>query len=266
MTTSKKPSRTDVLVQAAMAASACRLEIDYYEGEQYERLIRSARQFRKLPDGKELRLEKNWRERKAWVVLEDQPAWQRAVLAPVTVPEQLRKPSDVVINLRNRADFRIRQAEKTRALRLIEALVSESRRRGYRAEATRAPRTDRWGYTDTDKEHGHIAITINGYEYRLTMAQEQDRVKHIPTKTEESRGWFPRYDHVAIAAVTSLHCEERNRKVNRSRGRPGHLHLGYMANAEILPGRRAVLLRALIWQVVARYTDRLTQSRDEPRH
>lgn len=117
MTTSKKPSRTDVMVQAVMAASACRLEIDCYESEQYERLIRSAHQFRKLPDGKELRLETNWRERKAWVVLEGQPAWQRVVHAPIPVPEQLRKPSDVVTNLRNREDFRIRQAEKSRALR-----------------------------------------------------------------------------------------------------------------------------------------------------
>ena len=196
MTTSKKPSRTDAMVQAVLAAPACRLEIDYHEREQYERLIRSARQFRKLPDGKELRLETNWRERKAWIVLEDQPAWQRAVLAPIPVPEQLRKPSDVVTSLRNRADFRIRQTEKTRALRLIEALVSESRRRGYRTEATRTPRTDRWGYTDTEKDHGHVLIALNGHEYRLTMAQEQDRVKHVPTKAEESRGWSPRYDQV----------------------------------------------------------------------
>lgn len=75
MTTSKKPSRTDVMVQAVIAAPACRLEIDCYESEQYDCLIQSARQFRKLPDGKELRLEKNWRERMAWAVLEDQPAW-----------------------------------------------------------------------------------------------------------------------------------------------------------------------------------------------
>lgn len=196
MTTSKNPSRTDVMVQAVMAAYDGRLEIGYHESEQYERLIRSARQFRKLPDGKELRLEQDWRESKAWVVMEDQPAWQRMTLEPIPVPEQLRKPSNVVSELRNRVDFRIRQAEKSRALRLIEALVGESRRRGYRAEATPAPRTDRWGYTDTDKEHGHIVITINGHAYRLTMSQEQDRVKHVPTKTEEARGWSPRYDQV----------------------------------------------------------------------
>jgi len=201
MTTSKKPSRTDVMIQAVMiqavmAAPECRLEIDYHESEQHERLIRSARQFRKLPDGKELRLERNRRERKAWIVLEDQPAWQRVVIEPIPVPGQLRKPSNVVTDLRNRADFRIRQAEKPRALRLIEALVSEARRRGHRTEATRTPRTDRWGYTDTDKDHGHVLIAINEHEYRLTMAQEQDRVKHIPTKTEEARGWSPRYDQV----------------------------------------------------------------------
>lgn len=196
MTSSKKPSRTDTMVQAVLAAPTCRLEIDYFESEQYERLIRSARQFRKLPDGKELRLEKDWRDRKAWVVLEDQPAWQRVVLEPVPVPGQVRKPSDVVTDLRNRVDFRIRQAEKSRALRLIEALVGESRRRGYRAEATRAPRTDRWGYTDTDKEHGHVVITINGYGYRLTMSQEQNRVPHVPTESEDARGWSPRYDQV----------------------------------------------------------------------
>lgn len=51
--------------------------------------------------------------------------------------------------MRNREDFRNRQAEESRALRLTEALVSESRRRAYRVEATRATSTDRWGYTDT---------------------------------------------------------------------------------------------------------------------
>jgi len=130
------------------------------------------------------------------VVLEDQPAWQRVVLTPIPVAEQLRKPSDVVMNLRDRDDFRIRHAEKSRALRLLEALVSESRRRGYRVEATKAPSTGRRGYVATDKDHGHIVITIDKYEYRLTMTQEQDRVKHVPTQVEESRGWFPRYDYV----------------------------------------------------------------------
>lgn len=28
------------------------------------------------------------------------------------------------------------------------------------------------------------------------MTQEQDQVKHVPTKTEESHGWVPRHDHV----------------------------------------------------------------------
>lgn len=196
MTSSKTPSRTDVMVQALVATPEGRMEIDYHESERYEHLIRSARRYRKLPDGKELRLEKDWRESKAWVVLEDQPAWQQVILEPIPVPGQLRKPSDVVTELRNREDFRIRQAEKSRALRLVEALVTESRRRGYRVEATRAPRTDRWGYTDTDKEHGHIMITIKTDAYRLTMSQEQERVKHVPTKAEEARGWSPRYDQV----------------------------------------------------------------------
>lgn len=68
MTTSKKPSRTDIMVQAVLAAPERRLEIDYHEREQHQRLIRSAHKFRKLPDGTELRLEQDWREINAWVV------------------------------------------------------------------------------------------------------------------------------------------------------------------------------------------------------
>lgn len=196
MKTDKKPSRTDLMIRAVLAAPEHRLEIGYFDSDKYERLIRSARQFHKLPEGKDLQLEKDWREQKVWIEMVDQPAWKLATLEPIAVPEQLRKPSDVITELRNRADFRIRHTEKSRALRLIEALVRESRQRGYRVEATDAPRSDQWGVRNTSKDHGHFVIRIKSDDYRLTMIQEEDRVKHEPRKTEQGRGWYPKYDQV----------------------------------------------------------------------
>lgn len=196
MTTNKKPSKTDVMIQTVLAAPGCRMEIDVYDSDRYERLIRSARQFRKLPEGKDLELHRDWSERKAWIELVDQPAWKLVVLDPIPVPEQLRKPSEIVTELRNRADFGIRQSEKSRALRMIEALVREARKRSYKVEATSAPSVDRWGYRNFEKDHGHFEIRIKSDSYRLTMTQEEDRVKHEPTKSEEARGWHPKYDQV----------------------------------------------------------------------
>lgn len=188
MTTNKKPSRTDIMIQAILAAPESRLEIGYFDSDKYERLMRAARQFNKLPKGKELELVKDCEVRKAWIELVDQPAWKLVVLDPIPVPAQLRKPSDIVINLRDRTDFHIRKSEKSRALRLIEALVGEAKKRGHTVEATSTPREDRWGYRNTPNDHGHFEIRIKSDTFRLTMIQEEDRVKHEPTKTEEARG------------------------------------------------------------------------------
>ena len=172
-----------------------RFEILLSEADRYERLARAAARFKKAPDGMRVRVEQNWRERKAWVILEVLPSWMTATLDPIDVPTMLRQPSDVVVQLRTREDLRIQQGERNRALRLIEALVREARSRGYTVAATKAPRKNQWGYYDRHEDDaGHILIAIGSDHFRLSISREIEKTPHVPTKAEQAqaeRGYAP---------------------------------------------------------------------------
>ena len=161
----RRAGPTDAMIAALLQADH-RLEIPYAEAERYERLARSATRFKKVPEGMRVRVERNWREHKAWAILEDLPSWMTATLDPIEVAATLRQPTDVVIQLRNRDDFKIRHSEVNRALRVIDALVRAVRTRGYAAKATEAPRKDRWGYLDRHEgNRGQFAIVIGPDRY-----------------------------------------------------------------------------------------------------
>jgi hypothetical protein len=185
-----------------LLANDRRLEIPYAEADRYEDLARAAVRYKKVPSGTRVRVVRSWQERKAWVVLEDLPAWMTVELAPVRVPLTLRNPTDVVEQLRGRDDFAIRQAERNRALRLVEALVRETRRRGYKVRPTPVPRRDNYGYvTPGEADRSHVVVGIGVDHYRISLTQERQRVDHTPTKYEEERAargsWpAPRFDTV----------------------------------------------------------------------
>lgn len=182
-----KQSPTDIMIEQLLQNDR-RFEVDFGDADRYERLAKAAVRFKKTPLGTRVRVETNWREHKAWVILEDMPEWMTVELAPVDVPPTLRNASDVVEHLRTREDLRIESDERNRALRLCEALVRESRRRGYSVAATAAPRKDRHGYTYQDNdETGHLQIQIGSDRYRLAFTQETERVPHIASKTELAR-------------------------------------------------------------------------------
>jgi hypothetical protein len=165
-----------------------RIEIPVSEADRYERLARAATRFKKAPDGMRVRVEQNWRERKAWVILEVLPSWMTATLKPIDVPTMLRQPSDVVVQLRTREDLKIQQGERNRALRLIEAIVREARSRGYTVAATKAPRKNQWGYYDRDQDDaGYVLITIGSDAFRLSVSQEIEKTPHLPSKSEQDR-------------------------------------------------------------------------------
>jgi hypothetical protein len=165
-----------------------RIEIDPHDADRYERLARAATRFKKAPEGMRVRVERDWREHKAWVVLEDLPGWMTAVLEPINVPAMLRQPTDVVVQLRSRDDLKIERGEQNRAMRLIDALIRESRHRGYTVAATKAARKDSWGYYVRDEEDvGHVLIDIGPDRFRLSISQETEKTPHVPTKSEQAR-------------------------------------------------------------------------------
>ncbi len=193
-----KLSPTDVMIDQLMQNDR-RLEIDYQDADRYERLAKAAARFKKTPEGTRVRVAKSWQDHKAWVILEDLPAWMTVDLAPIEVPTTLRQPSDVVEHLRAREDLTIQSSERNRALRLIEALVREARSRGHTVSATAAPRKDRNGYAyRDDDEAGHLGIQIGSDRYRLSLTQETEKVPHVASKAELARAgrgyYLPTHD------------------------------------------------------------------------
>lgn len=178
---------TDIMIEELLQHDH-RIAIDPSEADRYERLARTAARFKKAPEGMRVRVERNWRERKAWVILETLPSWMTAVLKPIAVPTMLRQPTDVVVQLRSREDLNIERSEQNRALRLMDALVRESRERGYTVAATKAPQRDRWGYYVRDEDDvGHVLIDIGPDRFRLSIAQEREKTPHVPTRSEQAR-------------------------------------------------------------------------------
>lgn len=200
----RKPPRvgpTDAMMNALTAAEDHRIEIEYKQVQRYRQLALTADRFKKIPDGMQVTVSADYRNRTAHVTLEPLPEWRTRILDPVPVPGTLRNPSDVIKALRTRDDLDIRTAEKNRALRLVEALVVEARRREYTVAAVPAPRKDRWGYVQrTEENAGHIKITLGPDEYRLSIYQLTEKVEHVATKSElarAGRGYaLPKWDYV----------------------------------------------------------------------
>jgi hypothetical protein len=192
---------TDAMMTALAAAADHRIEIEYDQTHRYRQLALTAERFKKIPDGMQVTISSDYRSRTAHVALEPLPEWRTRILAPIPVPVVLRDPSDIVTALQARDDLDIRAAEKKRALRLVQALVSEARRRDYTVTAVRAPVKNHWGYAErSDETTGHMKIKIGPDEYRLSIYQITEKVEHVATKSElarAGRGWaLPKWDHI----------------------------------------------------------------------
>lgn len=206
MAKAKQPSSTDRFIESLIISEEGRIQIPNDEFSRYQGMIQAATRLKKIPEGKQIRLDGyTGSSRPSWAILEDLPAWKLVKPLPVEIPEKLRKPGEVVQSLRNREDFRIQRSERNRALRLIEALVREARRRGYTVNPTPAPRRDRSGFLIHERDQGHFTITIESDEYALSMFQPDERVPHVLTKTESddaARGhWVPKYDTVTSSRL-----------------------------------------------------------------
>ncbi|TFC45883.1 hypothetical protein [Cryobacterium shii] len=179
---------TDAMMAALAAAEGHRIEIEYDEYGRYENLARTAERFKKIPEGMRVTVGHDYRTRAAHVTLHPLPEWRTRVLAPIPVPGALRGASDVVNVLQTREDFEIRSSEKSRALRLAQALVSEAERREYKVAATKARRKNQWGYFDrNDDDPGHFKLVLGIDEYRLSIFQITEKREHVATKSELAR-------------------------------------------------------------------------------
>lgn len=104
-------------------------------------------------------------------------------LAPVPVPAQLRKPHAVVQALQHGPDqLQVTKDVRSRALRIVQALVAEAQRRGYQVSVV-IGKQDRNGFRQRSSRN-HFAITVKDHPTELRLVQEHDRVEHVPTAKE----------------------------------------------------------------------------------
>jgi len=188
-----KPLPVTEQLIADLIASGGELRIDREKDKaNYEARVGAAIRHGKVPEGKLLTIERStWKE---WIIrLQDPPAWMTTALGPIPVPGQLRNPHTVVKRLQGEDSLQLTKAVQPRAFRLIQALLVEAERRGYRTQFSRPVQQYRQsrGYSAED---GHFIVVIQGHEFGVRLSQGIDRTPHSPTPAEERRAaretWF----------------------------------------------------------------------------
>ncbi|WP_432003281.1 hypothetical protein [Streptomyces sioyaensis] len=164
--------------------------------------IRSAQRCGRLPEGKEL--VHRWRAGGYEITIQDTPAWKLAVLDPIPVPERLHRPHTIVAALRDgEPALGLSKAVRPRALRLVQAIVTEAERRGHTAQLTRGGHRSRRA-----DDAGLFTVTAHGQPCGFSFGQEKDRTEHAPTAKEladaERYSWvkIPPYDYVPSDRLT----------------------------------------------------------------
>ncbi|MFC4056105.1 hypothetical protein ACFOY4_41010 [Actinomadura syzygii] len=162
------------------------------EKTNYDQRVAAAIRHGKVPEGKLLVIERGrtWGER--IIRLQDPPEWMTAVLAPISVPGHLCKPHKIVAALKGDTDLlRVTTQVRSRACRLLQALITEAERRGHTvrlaSHASRSPRCDSSG-------EGLLTVRISGHDFGVHLTQQYHKVEHVPTATElrraERESWY----------------------------------------------------------------------------
>lgn len=196
----KSPSPTERLLTDIQEAGGC-LTLDVASEQERARLdarIRSIRRFGKLPPGTQLVVEHlNWSKR--ILKIEPLPDWMTAVLEPIPVPAQLRNPHPAVATLRSTDGLLpVTGPPRTRALRLLQALVTAVTARGHTVSAG-TERTDHYG--PRERRPIHLRFHVHGHDIGLRVTQVNDRTDHLPTPKEladqQRYSWtrIPKYDY-----------------------------------------------------------------------
>ena len=157
----------------------------------YRRAIWQAREHGLVPDGQRLRYTGRDRgDLRIWLAPADEEAEQAPALPPVPEPQRLVKPDPTVVATREALERRIRDEhgrlhpgravdvfdvnvslqQLGRALRLVQALVAELRRREH-------------GIDPSDR-HGRLRLKVGDHSYAVRLVERLDRAPHEPTPLE----------------------------------------------------------------------------------
>lgn len=118
---------------------------------------------------------------------------------PIAVPVRLTRPHPVVTALQHPQRMGLTKSIHNRALRLIQALVTDAESKGY--TTTLGPTPDTPPLRHRRQAAPHFTITAQAECVDILVLQEQDHSKHIPTDKErtdtEKHTWIriPRFDY-----------------------------------------------------------------------
>jgi hypothetical protein len=193
---------------AEVTAAGGELVIDRSDPRNIVVLVGLANRQNRVPAG--MRLTHDRSRAGEYVRLEELPEWMTTKLPEIEVPDTLRRPHPVIEALRDRdSALSLRGAARTRALRLLNALVRAAEGRGHKVETNW--HTDRNGFLSRRGQRtGLLTIDVRDFEVGVQVTPEFDRIPHVPTPAELQRAerdtWFrmPKWDQVAtdLLAIT----------------------------------------------------------------
>ncbi|MFJ9710899.1 hypothetical protein [Streptomyces sp. NPDC101234] len=208
-TTAKQPRKTlgEQLIDDVLAAGGSLvIKQEYGAGApNWTARIRSAQQCGKLPEGKEMVY--RWRAGGYEITIQDMPAWKLAVLNPIAVPERLHRPHAIVATLRDgEPALGLSKSVQPRALRLVQAIVTEAEHRGH---TVRLARGEHAGHRSRRSDaEGLFTVTAQGQSCGFCLGQERDMIEHVPTAKElddaERYSWVKvsKYDYAPSDRLT----------------------------------------------------------------
>lgn len=170
----------------------------------YANLARSAERYGKTPEGKhwvEDRVldpsETRWRVHKTVWKLVDLPDWLALQPNPIKVAESLSARTHAAVRAikSDKSLLPFKQATRSRALRVLDALARAAEQKGYMVEGAKQGR-------EHNSDGAVLIFRLMEHPYRVRMVELMDRVPHVPTKTElreaERHSWVrtPTHDPV----------------------------------------------------------------------
>lgn len=103
-----KPNVTEQLMFDLEHAESHEIKVPYDQTRRYKMLAAFAKRSGRIPEGMRITVESSWSRSDVAVRLKPLPAWQLKKLTPVSVPAQLRNPSDVTALFKNSDTFQVK--------------------------------------------------------------------------------------------------------------------------------------------------------------
>jgi hypothetical protein len=143
------------------------------DGVDYSRRARIAARQGKVPNGKRLTVTTVDRELEVRLVDAPGRSYDRAELAPVTVPERVGRYHPAARQFRECSErHEVSREQLPRATRIIHAIASEAKRRGWSVEGSSESENGYGRASWTGTKDGHLVITADEHVFTLRLVEK----------------------------------------------------------------------------------------------